>query len=51
MKYQVILKKYEIYEVEADNTWEAEDKACALCDADVCAWEGPADEIETQEIE
>lgn len=34
MKYQVILKKYEIYEVEAGNVWEAEDKACALCDAD-----------------
>ena len=51
MKYQVILKKYEAYEVEANNAWEAEDKACALCDADVCAWEGPADEIETQEVE
>ena len=34
MKYHVILKKYEICEVEADNAWEAEDKACALCDAD-----------------
>ena len=34
MKYQVILKKYEIYEVEADDAWETEDKACALCDAD-----------------
>lgn len=51
MKYQVILKKYEIYEVEADNAWEAEDIACMMCDADVYAWEGPADEIKVQEIE
>lgn len=51
MKYVVCLKKYEIYEVEADNAWEAEDKACALCDADAYAWEGSADEIKVQEIE
>lgn len=51
MKYEVILKKYEIYEVEAADCFEAEDKACALCDADRYAWKGPADEIETQEIE
>ena len=51
MKYAVCLKKYEIYEVEADNAREAEDIACALCDADADAWEGPADEIDVQEIE
>lgn len=50
MKYVVRLIKYEIYEVEADNTREAEDIACMMCDADAYAWEGPADEIDVQEI-
>lgn len=50
MKYRVIFTKYEVYEVEADNTWEAEDKAYALCDADAYAWEGSADEVIVEEM-
>lgn len=50
MKYRVIFTKYEVYEVEADNAWEAEDKAYALCDADAYAWEGSADEVIVEEI-
>ena len=37
-------------EVEADNAWEAEDKAYALCDADAYAWEGSADEVIVEEM-
>ena len=50
MKYRVIFTKYEVYEVEADNAWEAEDKAYALCDADAYAWEGSADEVIVEEM-
>lgn len=50
MKFQVILKKYEIYEVEADSYSEAEDMALDLCDKDIDAWESPVDEIEVEVI-
>lgn len=51
MKYQVTLKKYETYEVEADNVWEAEEKAYKCCDADCYAWLDPVDEVIVEEIE
>lgn len=51
MKYRVILKKYEIYEVEADSTWEAEEKAFELCDRDDYAWGDPADEVIVERLE
>lgn len=50
MKYRVILTKYEVYEVEADDAWEAEDKAYECCDADRYAWSGPADEVIVEEM-
>lgn len=50
MKYRVILTKYEVYEVEADNAREAENRAYALCDADAYAWEGSADEVIVEEM-
>ena len=51
MKYQVILKKYEVYEVEADSTWEAEEKAFELCDRDNYAWGDPVDEVIVERLE
>ena len=50
MKYRVIFTKYEVYEVEADNAWEAEDKAYALCDADAYTWESLADDVIVEEM-
>lgn len=38
MKYQVIFRKEEIYEVEAENSFEAEDKAFELMQNDFLAW-------------
>lgn len=38
MKYQVIFKKEEIYEVEAENSFEAEDKAFEIMQNDFLAW-------------
>lgn len=51
MIYRVTLKKIEVYEVEAANAREAEDKACELCDIDMLAWASPADEIITEIID
>lgn len=50
MKYRVILTKYEVYEVEADNAREAENRAYALCDADAYAWESLADDVIVEEM-
>lgn len=50
MRYQVILKKYEIYEIEADDAWEAEDKAVELCETDPYAWQDDIDEVYIEEM-
>ena len=47
MKYVVTFKK----EVEADNPWEAVEKAQEYCDADCCTWFNSVDEVIIEEIE
>ncbi len=52
-KYEVTLKKIEIYTVEANNEDEATDLACQMCDEnpDAWSWLEPANEIIVKEID
>ena len=50
-KYTVKFVKEEIYEVEAENPYEAEDMALEmLADDQYAFWDGPVHEIEIEEV-
>ena len=50
-KYTVTFTKQEVYEVEADNPYEAEDMALEMLNDDEYAFlDGPVHEIEPQTI-
>jgi hypothetical protein len=50
-KYTVTFIKQEVYEVEAENRYEAEDMAFEMLNDDVYAFlDGPVHEIEVKEI-
>ena len=51
-KYTVIFTKQEVYEVEAENPYEAEDMALEMLNDDQYAFlDGPVHEIEVEEVE
>ena len=51
MKYQVILTKYEVYEVEAPTPQEALELAFDMDDNDKYSWTSPVDNISIKEID